>query len=122
MTTSAEQAMAPLPDRTMKPKDPGHVPVITFLAHPPERSRRPSTALYAGGCCCCCCCCCLHSLGSLAGAVVGSFYQRDTPAPYGKLPSAAKLRDDELDGSATVAPAKLSVTPLYWLGTLAAAA
>ena len=43
-----------------------------FTRHPPERRRSGSIVLAMGGGCACCCCCCLHTLGAIAGAIVGS--------------------------------------------------
>ena len=45
---------------------------VKFTRHPPERRRSGSIVLAMGGGCACCCCCCLHTLGAIAGAIVGS--------------------------------------------------
>ena len=45
---------------------------VKFTRHPPERRRSGSIVLAMGGGCACTCCCCLHTLGAIAGAIVGS--------------------------------------------------
>jgi hypothetical protein len=100
----------------MKPHDDKTTRTIAFRAHPPERLVRSlARGHIAGGCCCCCCC--LHSLGSLAGAVLGSFFPSERPSA-GAMPASAKLRDDELDGPARNAPARSAANTIYWLVTL----
>ncbi len=59
----------------------------------------------------------MHSLGSLAGAAVGSFYLRQGQLPTEKA-TPEKLRDDELDGPAWEVPDRSSVRSIYWLVTL----
>lgn len=64
---------------------------LIVTRHAPERQNGAPHILPAG-CCCCCCCCCLHTLGGIAGAVVGSVVQMpshpvyetdpDSPFPY----------------------------------------
>jgi hypothetical protein len=83
----------------MKPQDPVGPPRITLRPHPPERRliRALARGEVAAQGFCCSCCCCLHSLGSLAGAAVGSFHPHEQPDPSGK-PSSARLRDDEIEG------------------------
>jgi hypothetical protein len=105
----------------MKTDEESRVPIVTFRAHPPERRLRSlARGHIAGCCCCCCCCCCLHSLGSITGAIVGSFYP--PPAPGETESPTAKLRDDELDGPARAVPAGPPGTSNYWLSTLAVTA
>ena len=90
-----------------RPPSPGPVRVT---AHPPERARRGAPVILPCGCCCCCCCC-LHTIGGLAGGVVGSVLRirpwpkpddPDFPFPY---------RRDEFDEES---PA-FSPALLYWL-------
>jgi hypothetical protein len=100
----------------MKSHDEGDAPIIIFRAHPPERLLRSLARGHIAGACCCCCCCCLHSLGSLAGAAIGSFYARNPP-DSGTAKPFDKLRDVELDGPAREQPARFSVNALYWLVT-----
>jgi len=52
---------------------------VKFTRHPPERRRSGSIVLAMGGGCACTCCCCLHTLGAIAGAIVGS--ARPLPPP-----------------------------------------
>jgi hypothetical protein len=101
----------------MKSHDQGDAPTIGFRAHPPERFVRSLARGHIAGACCCCCCCCLHSLGSLAGAAIGSFYPRVTPTA-GEMQPSAKLRDDELDGPPGKVAARSPARSLYWLVTL----
>jgi hypothetical protein len=85
-------------------------PPVQVTAHPPERARRGAPVILPCGCCCCCCCC-LHTVGGLAGGVVGSVLRvrprhrpvdPDFPFPF---------RRDELDEEGpTFSPALL-----YWL-------
>jgi hypothetical protein len=99
----------------MKRENEADLPVVVLRPHPPERLVR---ALARGEvAACCCCCCCLHSIGGLAGAVVGTFYPRETSAAGGKPPSA-KLRDDEIDGPWRAVPARPRVGLIYWMSTL----
>jgi hypothetical protein len=104
-------------EHTMKPQDQGDEPVISIRAHPSERRQVRALARGEVAAFCCCCCCCLHTLGSLAGAVFGSFYRLETEIPAEKLPSA-KLRDDEIDGPPREVPIKSPVSSIYWLTTL----
>jgi hypothetical protein len=102
----------------MRPREGGDTPGITLRAHPPERShRRIGATAYAG--CSSCCCCCLHSAGSLAGAVVGTFYPRDSQGPA-EDKAASRLADDEIDGPGVEAPAMTPVRSFYWAATLVA--
>ena len=101
----------------MKPHDEGNAPIIMFRAHPPERLVRSLARGHIAGACCCCCCCCLHSVGSLVGGAIGSFYPRETPASRETRP-LAKLRDDELDGPPENDAARSPAKSLYWLVTL----
>jgi hypothetical protein len=92
-------------------------------AHPPERRLRALARGEVAACCCTSsCCCCLHSVGSLAGAVIGSFYRRSMPALPGKEASSDGLRDDELGGPGAATPAGASAAPIYWWSTTAAMA
>ena len=100
----------------MKPHDDRNAPPIVFRAHRPERLVRSLARGHIASACCCCCCC-LHSVGSLAGAVLGSFYPREGPSAGAKH-AMAKLRDDELDGPAWTRPARSSANSIYWLVTL----
>src|SRR5437016_4939885 len=52
---------------------------VKFTRHPPERRRSGSIVLAMGGGCACCCCCCLHTLGAIAGAIVGSALRLPPP-------------------------------------------
>jgi hypothetical protein len=103
----------------MKRETEANRPVILIRPHPPERLVR---ALARGevAACCCCCCCCLHSIGGLAGAVVGTLYPSETSAP-GAKPPPAKLRD-EIDGPWRAAPAGTGAGRIYWISTLVASA
>jgi hypothetical protein len=97
-------------------------PAIVVRPHPPERLVRAAArgeVLSAGFCCSCCCC--LHSLGSLAGAVAGSFYPPDPPAAMGKAPPPAGLCDDELDRPADTMPARPRpvASRIFWWSTVA---
>ena len=51
-----------------------------IVRHPSERGRSAhrSVVVYA---CCTCCCCCLHTVGALAGALVGGGFQRPESDP-----------------------------------------
>lgn len=96
-------------------------PAIVVHRHPPERLVR---ALARGEVAACCttssCCCCLHSLGGLAGAIVGTYHPA-LPSEAGEeekgIPPVG-LRDDELDGPAPPAPARPGprplAVPIYW--------
>ena len=75
---------------------------VLFQAHPPER-KRGSTVLMAHGCCCCC----LHSVGGVAGAVVGSI--RRTPDPETLTTPDAVRREEELSAAHRLAVKN------YWL-------
>jgi len=101
----------------MKPHDDRNAPTIVFRAHRPERLVRSLARGHIAGVCCCCCCC-LHSVGSLAGAVLGSFFPSEGPSA-GAMQASAKLRDDELDGPVRTVPAAPAGTSIYWLSTLA---
>ena len=50
-----------------------------MIRHPSERGRtsQRSVVVYA----CCSCCCCLHTLGSLAGALMGGGFKRTATDP-----------------------------------------
>jgi hypothetical protein len=103
-------------------------PAIVVRPHPPERLVRALARGEVAACCSCCSsCCCLHSLGSLAGAIAGSFDRADPPDPGGKgkgVPPAG-LRDDELDGPVAGAPAKPGSAPvaatIFWWSAAALA-
>jgi hypothetical protein len=102
----------------MKRADAPPPPAITVRRHPPERLIR---ALARGEVAACCttssCCCCLHSLGSLAGAVAGSFWPADRPSPGGKGAPPAGLVDDDLDGPAVATkagPGPVAATIFWW--------
>jgi hypothetical protein len=82
---------------------------VEVIAHPPERGSRGSVILPCA--CCSCCCCCLHSVGSLAGGILGSLKKQerltrpvdpDFPFPF---------RRDELEEEGPLLP----VMALYWL-------
>jgi hypothetical protein len=62
----------------------------------------------------------LHSLGSLAGAAVGSFYPRDRTTPMEKG-RPITLGEDEIDEPVTRAPVRPSAKEIYWLATLGVA-
>jgi hypothetical protein len=104
----------------MKRANEARPPVIVLRSHPPERLVR---ALARGevAACCCCCCCCLHSVGGLAGAIVGTFYPGESSAAGGK-PPVAKLRDDEIDGPSRAMPSRSGAGRLYWTSTLGVSA
>ncbi len=104
----------------MKTDEGPRAPAITVRAHAPERLVRSLAKGHIACGCCCCCCCCLHTIGSVAGAIVGSHYPPSAPSE--KETFAAKLRDDELDGIAYAASVRPSVKPRYWLWTLVVAA
>jgi hypothetical protein len=104
----------------MKTDEGSHAPAITVRAHAPERLVRSLARGHIACGCCCCCCCCLHTIGSIAGAIVGSHYPPSAPSEKAAL--AAKLRDDELDGIVYAAPVRPTVKPRYWLWTLVVAA
>jgi hypothetical protein len=91
----------------MKRVNPPHSPAVAVRRHPPERLVR---ALAQGGVatanCSCCCCCCLHSVGSLAGAVVGSYRPAGTSDRRDKEAPPLGLLDDELDRLVAAAPAR----------------
>ncbi|HZY84081.1 MAG TPA: hypothetical protein VFE78_04580 [Gemmataceae bacterium] len=85
-------------------------PPVQVTAHPPERARRGAPVILPCGCCCCCCCC-LHTVGGLAGGVVGSVLQiRPRPRPVDP-DFPFPFRRDELDEEAPALPSTL----LYWL-------
>src|SRR5579872_7199469 len=100
-----------LPPRERQPMSrPKPYPPVQVTAHPPERARRGAPVLLPCGCCCCCCCC-LHTIGGLAGGVVGSVLQiRPRPRPVDP-DFPFPFRRDELDEEA---PA-FSPALLYWL-------
>ena len=82
---------------------------IEILAHPPERGRRTTTLAAAGSCCCCCC---LHSLGGIAGAIVGGVKEFRRPTPPGvPSPEAAKIHQE-------IKSADLYAVKVYWLSIL----
>jgi hypothetical protein len=62
----------------------------------------------------------LHSLGSLAGAAVGSFYPPNRATPIEKG-APIKPVDDEFAGPVARAPVWPSARAIYWLATLGAA-
>jgi hypothetical protein len=103
----------------MKTHEEEAMPRIVVRSHPPERLVRSLARGHIAGACCCCCCCCLHSVGSLSGAAVGSFFPRNREAP-GVLKPLDKLRDDEFDAPARAVPAGPWVGSIYWMATLAA--
>ena len=83
---------------------------IEIVAHPPERGRRTTTLAAAGSCCCCCCC--LHSLGGIAGAIVGGVKNLRRPTPAGvPSPEAATIHQE-------VKSAELYAVKVYWLSIL----
>jgi hypothetical protein len=105
----------------MKRKNEPDLPAVVLKSHPPERLIRAMARGEVAACCCCgacCSCCCLHSLASLAGAVVGTYHPADRPGPGAKKAPPAGLRDDELDEPADAALAELRprlvVTPIFW--------
>src|ERR1700744_2726665 len=82
----------------MKRANESQPPLIVVRPHPPERliramARGEITLASGTGCCCCCC---LHSLGGLAGAVIGSLSPANAPAPAGRVAPPAGLSDDDL--------------------------
>ncbi|MGP0062765.1 MAG: hypothetical protein ACLQGP_04065 [Isosphaeraceae bacterium] len=105
----------------MKPHDEGAEPTIILRAHPPERLVRSLARGHIAGACCCCCCCCLHSVGSLTGAAVGSFFPRTRTRPAsGETKPLDKPWDDELAGPTSVVPAAPRVGSMFWMATLGA--
>jgi hypothetical protein len=101
----------------MKPHDEGHASDIVVRAHAPERLVRTLAGGHIAGAGCCCCCCCLHSVGSLTGAAIGSFYPRESPSPGDRRPSA-KFQYDELDGPPREVASRSPTNSIYWLVTL----
>jgi hypothetical protein len=107
----------------MKPKEPVDPPPITLRRHPPERRLIRALARGEVAAHCCTCCCCLHSLGSLVGAVAGSFFPREH-RDAGVKPSSDRLRDDEIDGPPEPAPGRAAggrdARSIYWWVALGA--
>lgn len=68
-----------------------------FTVHPAERKRSPAIVGSVCCSCCCCCSCCLHTVGSLAGAAIGTAVAIKT----------ARNR-----------PQALQVVAVYWVSTL----
>jgi len=70
------------------PAEPAPRPELSVTRHAPERGGGPPAVAPAG--CCCCCCCCLHTIGGIAGAIVGSstqlpsrpVYETDPDSPF----------------------------------------
>ena len=58
-------------------------------------------------------------MGSLAGALAGSFFPRE--ADPSRAQPTAKLRDDEIGGPPGEAPDRSAVRSIYWMVTLGAA-
>jgi hypothetical protein len=114
----------------MKRANEPHPPAIVVRRHPPERLVRALARGEVAECCGCgACCCCLHSLGSLAGAIAGTFNPEDPPDPRVKKAPPIGLRDDELAGPAAAVPANPGPGPrsvaaagVFWWSTAALAA
>ena len=99
----------------MKQADETHPPAVMLRPHSPER--RIIRSLARGEIAAhCCTCCCLHSVGSLAGALAGSFFPRE--AHPSRAQPMAKLRDDEIGGPPGDAPDRSAVRSIYWMVTL----
>lgn len=79
---------------------------ISVRRHPPERRPTSGTVLFSG--CCCCCCCCVHSLGSLAGAILGG-RRKDRPEPGTLTTEPEILKEAEVEYSHKYA------IRVYWL-------
>ena len=82
---------------------PGEVEIV---AHPPERGRRSTTLAAAG--CCCCCCCCVHTIGGVAGAILGA-RRKGAPLPE-TLTTDAAIREE-----AEKKQAQRYAIKVYWL-------
>ncbi len=101
----------------MKQADETHPLAVTLRPHPPERRLIRSLARgEIAAHCSTCCCCCLHSVGSLAGAVAGSFFPRE--ADPSRAQPTAKFRDDEIDGPHGEPSDRSAVRSTYWMVTL----
>lgn len=79
---------------------------VRVRAHPPERRPRSTSLLFAG--CCCCCCCCVHSLGGLAGGIIGSI-RKGKPDPETLTTDALIQKESEIQRSHRYA------VRVYWL-------
>jgi hypothetical protein len=86
-------------------------PRIDVTIHPPERGRAAAPVVLPCACCTCCCCC-LHSVGSLAGAIVGTVVSvPHVPSRPADPNFPFPFRRDEADEEEPLIPAGL----LYWL-------
>lgn len=78
---------------------------ITLIAHLPEHgARHMRVPAQAGPGCCCCCCCCLHTLGSIAGAVIAPRLGERSRRDYSHLSLLAYWDEDEHIPDAPASP------------------
>lgn len=61
---------------------------VRINKHEPERRRQTPITLHQG---CCCSCCCLHTLGSIAGAVILPHLWRASGTPAPRTPGFSAL-------------------------------
>jgi hypothetical protein len=86
-------------------------PELTIIRHAPERGKGAAPQILPAGCCCCCCCC-LHTMGGIAGAIVGSATRMESRPVYETDPdSPFPFRRDVFEEDVPL----ISPVLLYWL-------
>jgi len=92
------------------PVEPAPRPELSVTRHAPERAGGAPAVAPAG--CCCCCCCCLHTIGGIAGAIVGSSTQLPSQPVYESDPdSPFPFRRDVFEEDQPL----VSPVLVYWL-------